>query len=68
MKLEEVEEKLGEIYSMASNAQDYVRAVMRGEVSGVKLTDRQKKRLKEMVVISVDRIIGRATKVKESLQ
>jgi len=44
MKLEEIEEKLGEIYNMASNAQDYVRAVMRGEISGVKLTDRQKKR------------------------
>jgi len=68
MKLEEVEEKLGEIYGIASSAQDYVRAVMRGEVSGVKLTDKQKKRLKEMVVISVDKIIGRATKVKESLQ
>jgi len=67
MKLEEVEEKLGAIYNMAASAQGSVRALLSGEVSGVKLTDTQKKDIKKALKASVNSIIETATKIKESL-
>jgi len=68
MKLEEIEKKLGEIYNLASNAQDYVRAAMRGEVSGVKLTDKQKKAIKAKVKDDITKLVETGKKILEGLK
>jgi len=49
MKLEEVEEKLGTIYSIASVAQGEVRTLISGEWLGFKLSPEQKKELAERI-------------------
>jgi len=49
MKLEEVEEKLGTIYSIASVAQGEIRTLISGEWLGLKLTSKQKKELAERI-------------------
>jgi len=49
MKLEEIEEKLGTIYSIASVAQGEVRTLISGEWLGFKLTSKQKKELAERI-------------------
>jgi len=49
MKLEEVEERLGTIYSIASVAQGEVRTLLSGEWLGFKLTSKQKKELAERI-------------------
>jgi len=49
MELEEVEEKLGTIYSIASVAQGEIRTLMSGEWLGFKLTSKQKKELAERI-------------------
>jgi len=49
MKLEEVEEKLGTIYSIASVAQGEIRTLLSGEWLGFKLTTKQKKELADRI-------------------
>jgi len=49
MKLEEVEERLGTIYSIASVAQGEVRTLISGEWLGLKLTSKQKKELADRI-------------------
>jgi len=49
MKLEEVEEKLGTIYSIASVTQGEVRTLISEEWLGFKLTPKQKKELAERI-------------------
>jgi len=49
VKLEEVEEKLGTIYSIASVAQGEVRTLISGEWLGFKLSPKQKKELAERI-------------------
>jgi len=49
MKLEEIEEKLGTIYSIASVAQGEIRTLISGEWLGLKLTSKQKKELAERI-------------------
>jgi len=49
VKLEEIEEKLGTIYSIASVAQGEVRTLISGEWLGFKLTSKQKKELAERI-------------------
>jgi len=68
MKLEEVEEKLSEIYSMAASAQGLVRTLLSGEVSGVKLTDKQKKAIKTKVKNDVTKLVETGKKILEGLK
>jgi len=64
MKLEEVEEKLGEIYSLASAQQGSVRVLMAGSVEGIKLTSKQKKELAERINARIKEIAKIAAELK----
>jgi len=68
MKLEEVEEKLGEIYSLASALQGSVRVLMAGSVEGIKLTDKQKKELKAKVKDNVTKLVETGKEILEGLK
>jgi len=68
MKLEEIEEKLGEIYNIASTLQGSVRVLMTGEVGGVKLTDKQKKAIKTKVKNDVTKLVETGKKILEGLK
>jgi len=68
MKLEEVEEKLGEIYSLASALQGSVRVLMAGSVEGIKLTDKQKKAIKTKVKDNVTKLVETGKKILEGLK
>jgi len=67
MKLEEVEKKLGEIYSLASGAQSKVRALMTGSAEGVTLTSTQKEKIKTKVKEDITNIGNRAKEILEGL-
>jgi len=67
MPLEEVEEKLGEIYSLASSAQIKVRVLMTGSVMGVTLTSTQKGKLKTDIKKAMDDISAKVTEITGEL-
>jgi len=64
MKLEEVEEKLGTIYSIASVAQGEIRTLISGEWLGFKLTPKQKKELVERINARFEDIAKIAAELK----
>jgi len=68
MKLEEIEEKLGEIYNLASAQQGSVRVLITGEISGVKLTDKQKKAIKTKVKDNITKLVETGKKILEGLK
>jgi len=68
MKLEEVEEKLGEIYGLASCAQGSVRVLMTGKIEGIKLTDKQKKAIKTKVKDDITKLVETGKKILEGLK
>jgi len=49
VKLEEIEERLGTIYSIANVAQGEIRTLISGEWLGFKLTSKQKKELADRI-------------------
>jgi len=51
MKLEEVEEKLGEIYNLASNTQSLVRVLLYGGPEPITLTSTQKSKIKAKEIL-----------------
>jgi len=64
MKLEEVEERLGTIYSIANVAQGEIRTLMSGEWLGFKLTSKQKKELAERINARIEDIAKIVSKLK----
>jgi len=68
MKLEEVEEKLGAIYGLASCAQGNVRLLLEGKVSEVALTDKQKKAIKTKVKDDITKLVETGKKILEGLK
>jgi len=68
MKLEEVEERLGTIYSIASVAQGEIRTLISGEWLGLKLTSKQKKELAERINTRLEDIAKIATELKVKIK
>jgi len=68
MKLEEAEEKLGEIYNLASNAQSLVRVLLYGGPEPIKLTDKQKKAIKTKVKDDITKLVETGKKILEGLK
>jgi len=56
MKLEEVEDKLGEIYSLASNTQSLVRVLLYGGPGPITLTSTQKDKIRAKIKSDVDKL------------
>jgi len=57
MKLEEVEEKLGVIYSLASNTQSLVRVLLYGGPEPITLTSTQKDKIRAKIKSDVDKLV-----------
>jgi len=68
MKLEEVEEKLGEIYNLASNTQSLVRVLLYGGPEPIKLTDAQKRAIKTKVKDNITKLVETGKKISEGLR
>jgi len=67
MKLEEVEEKLGEIYNLASNTQSLVRILLYGPPEPIELTATQKDKINARVKSDVDKLISLGNEIKAGL-
>jgi len=67
MKLEEVEEKLGEIYSLASMSQSHVRVLLSGPPEPITLTSTQKSKIKAKIKDDVASIESKAKEILEGL-
>jgi len=71
MALEEVEEKLSEIYSLAGSAQNKVRILMAGSIVGITLTSTQKGELKTNIKKAMDditKLVETGKKILEGLK
>jgi len=68
MKLSEVEEKLGEIYNLASMSQSHVRVLLYGPPEPIKLTDKQKKAIKAKVKDDITKLVETGKKILEGLK
>jgi len=71
MALEEVEEKLSEIYSLAGSAQNKVRILMAGSIVGITLTSTQKGVLKTNIKKAMDditKLVETGKKILEGLK
>jgi len=68
MKLEEIEEKLSEIYNMASISQSHVRVLLYGPPEPIKLTDKQKKAIKAKVKDDVTKLVETGKEILEGLK
>jgi len=68
MKLEEIEEKLGEIYNLASMSQSHVRVLISGGPEPIKLTDKQKKAIKAKVKEDITKLVETGKKILEGLK
>jgi len=67
MKLEEVEEKLGEVYNIASNTQSLVRVLLYGGPEPITLTSTQKSKIKAKIKDDVASIESKAKEILEGL-
>jgi len=67
MKLEEIEEKLGEIYNLASMSQSHVRVLISGGPEPIKLTSTQKGKIKAKIKSDVASIESKAKEILEGL-
>jgi len=68
MKLSEVEEKLGEIYNLASNTQSLVRVLLYGPPEPITLTSTQKSKIKAKVKSDVASIESKAKEILGGLR
>jgi len=67
MKLEEIEEKLGEIYNLASNTQSLVRVLLCGGLEPITLTSTQKEKIKAKIKDDVASIESKTKEILEGL-
>jgi len=67
MKLEEVEEKLGEIYNLASMSQSHIRVLLYGPPEPITLTNTQKDKIKAKIKSDVASIESKAKEILEGL-
>jgi len=67
MDLAKIEERLGEIYNLATTAQDYIRNLMTGKIGVIELTAKQKDTLKKAVTENVEKITAKITEIKTEM-